>query len=165
MAQIKKRLDKTVRAFMLEEIERDIEKCCLKTNGRLNHSGSVEFPELLLEAARTGTAKTLAVAMKNRRCMPVYETKVKDDKVSLSRVTDQDYDAFCEQVFDAFYLRGKCLQAKYKGLERIVLRDDCVECEYKRDTLLSALRREHEVDKLIELEDSEKRRFMVEVKD
>jgi hypothetical protein len=165
MVQIKKRLDKTIRKYMLEELEHDIEHACLDAGEDLNHSGRAELPELLREAVREGSEETLAKALRQKQCMPVVQTVIKNGKVSLERVTEADYAYFSKRIFNTLYVRGKCRQAQGNGCSNLVFKDKGARREYQSTVLLNTLRNDGKLSQIIDFEDVQKREFKVVMKE
>lgn len=165
MVQIKKRLDKTIRKYMLEELEHDIENASLNVGEGLNHSGQAELPELLREAVCEGTEETLAEALRHKQCMPVVQTVIENGKVSLRRVTEEDYAYFSKRIFNTFYVRGKCRQAQGKGYSNVVFKDKGARRAYQSTVLLNTLREDCKLSQVIDFEDVQKREFKVVMKE
>ena len=164
MTLINKDLNEKRRNYMTKEIAFDISQNKMCTYDCLNHSGNFELPDLLLEAAQAGDESSLAKELKDRQCMRVYDAVMNGKTVSLCRVSDEDYELFSKNTFDQFYLRGICLEAESKGCDQIVLKDDCSERVYSTKKLLSALRNQEPLEKVLGIERKEKRLFNVEYK-
>lgn len=164
MTLINKDLNKKRRNYMTKEIAFDISQNKMGTHDCLNHSGNFELPDLLLEAAQEGDESSLAKELKDRQCMRVYDAVANGKTVSLCRVSDEDYELFSKNTFDKFYLRGICLEAVSKGCDQIVLKDENSERIYSSKKLLSALRDQEPLEKVLGIERKEKRLFNVEYK-
>ena len=61
-----KNLYERTRKFMVEEIERDIAKNALFLSDNLNPQGKIDYPNLIRNAAMSGSDVTLAEDIKNR---------------------------------------------------------------------------------------------------
>ena len=110
-------LDETTRQFMSSEVESDRTSGRLYGSPRLTPQGRVEFPDLLLNAARTGSPATLELAISARlnAGIPVAATA---KRAAYVRTMDEDAaEALADGEFNHYYMRGVCIRAIAEGIE------------------------------------------------
>jgi len=110
-------LDETTRRYMNEEIERDIADGSIYISNRLNPSGCERWPELLKEAARSGTDDTLAASIIRDGCLKErVERRKPKGGMTMAAVPVTAHETMGEGEFNRYYTRGLCRRAIEEGL-------------------------------------------------
>ncbi|MEO5645882.1 MAG: hypothetical protein ABIQ91_00190 [Candidatus Paceibacterota bacterium] len=113
-------LEPPVRELMISEIEKDIENGKLYTSKRFTEEGKAAYPELLKEAARTGTEESLAESINKPEYFKDRELSTSKTGTTYSKdVSDIAYLTFAEGEFNKYYMRALCIRAntEHKSLE------------------------------------------------
>lgn len=114
-------LDNRTRKYMLDELEYDLANNNLYVSPRLNEQGQKDYVKLLREVIQNGDDTTLAVSLRSKNRIKVYEERVsRTGKVITARVPITAADTLAEGEFNRFYARGLCRRAikdKISGLE------------------------------------------------
>jgi len=100
-----------VRKYMVDEILRDLDSGDLYQGKFLSEMGADVYPQLLIEAATTGTAETLAVELgraQNFRRTYVQQRKNGPVEVAVPRTAAT---TLAEGEFNRFYIRGLASEA------------------------------------------------------
>ena len=100
-------LDEATRRYMLLEIEDAIRSSRLNFSKRFNAAGVVCYPQLLRDAAATGTEATLAAALVAHDCFLSHLPATDPPR----KVPANAALLFAEREFNAFYMRGLCHRA------------------------------------------------------
>lgn len=115
-------LDSNTRSFMLEEIEHDIAVGKLYYSPRLSPAGKTLYPELLRNAARSGTDESLASELRVPGRLNATEEKRKPKGgTTIAQVPITAPETLAEGEFNRFYARGLCRRAMKQGIEALVV--------------------------------------------
>lgn len=114
-------LDAATRRHMLDEINRDIEGDTLYMSPRLSEVGQRDYPELLLHAAESGDADSLAAGLQISGRLNITETATRNGKTYSKRVPTNAHQTMAEGEFNRFYARGLCLRAAEDGIEEVII--------------------------------------------
>lgn len=107
-------LDLETRNLMREEIELDINAKTLYISERLNAVGKGEYPTLLLNAAKNGTADTLATSIQD--FLNVTEEKyTRGGGKTMAKVPSNAHETLAEGEFNRFYIRALCKRVIQNG--------------------------------------------------
>ncbi len=121
-------LDEDTRLLMVEEIDADIKGRGLYTSNYLNDHGAKRWPELLTEAARSGTDDALAANLATERC---FKDKVERKKpkggFTMAAVPHTANQTLAESQFNMYYMRALARRAKDQHRSLIVYRAKAVE--------------------------------------
>jgi hypothetical protein len=111
-----------VRAFMLEEVERDIANGTLYASKYFNGTGNARYPELLREAVRGYDDGWLAASLRQSRCMNATAMRRKPTGgFTEVKVPITAQDTFAEGEFNRFYARGLCRLAIEQGVQALYI--------------------------------------------
>jgi hypothetical protein len=114
-------LDERTRKLMEAEIERDI-AATLYLSGNLSEAGKAEYPNLLRDAARSGTDGTFAAAIRVRLNSHEKPRQLKSGKLSEPSVMRSNaHEMLGEGQFNRFYMRALCLRATEDGIPELVV--------------------------------------------
>lgn len=100
-------LDEKIRALMIDEMNFDINNTSLYYSSRFNVKGKSLYPELLLEAIRTGDEFTLAIALKSNGCFQIKEFR----GGKMVNVPVNAHMTFSEGEFNRYYIRAVARRA------------------------------------------------------
>jgi hypothetical protein len=114
-------LDAVTRHHMLDEINRDVAGDTLYMSPRLSAVGRRDYPELLLDAAESGDADSLAVKLQISGRLNITEMATRNGKTYSKRVPANAHQTMAEGEFSRFYARGLCLRAAEDGIEEVIV--------------------------------------------
>jgi hypothetical protein len=115
-------LDERTRNLMLSEIDRDINANRLFLSDNLNPQGRIDYPDLLRNAARSGSDVTLAAAIKNRLNTHEKPRQLKSGKLSKAPLMRSNaHEMLAEGEFNRFYIRALCLRAIEDGFAEVIV--------------------------------------------
>jgi hypothetical protein len=115
-------LDERTRHLMVAELDRDIAASTLYRSDNLSDSGKQEYPELIREAARSGSDDTLATAVQGRLNSHEKPRKLKSGGFSKPPVMRSNaHEMLAEGEFNRFYIRALCVRAIQDGLPGVVV--------------------------------------------
>jgi hypothetical protein len=105
-------LDARIRAFMCQEIDVDIANGTIYLSPWLSERGRLDWPQLLRDAAASGTDATLTaeISLKERLSPTVQREPAADDTAG-ERIPSTASETIAEGEFNRFYVRGLCLRA------------------------------------------------------
>ena len=117
-----KELDERTRKLMLAEIERDIAANTLFLSDNLNRQGKIDYPNLIRNAATTGSDVTLAADISSRLNPYEKPRQLKSGKLSKPPVMRTNaHEMLAEGEFNRFYIRAICLRAIEDGISEVVV--------------------------------------------
>ena len=117
-----KNLDERTRTLMLAEIERDIAERNLYISENLNPKGQTEYPDLIRDAARSGSDVTLAAAIQGRLNPYEKPRRLKSGEFSKPPVMRSNaHEMLAEGEFNRFYIRALCLRAIEDGIPEVIV--------------------------------------------
>ncbi len=109
-------LDPTVRAFMVQELERDQANGTLYISPRLTDAGAKAWPETLREAFEQHDDAWVASALRKRGLMRTTEERRKPKGgFTTAQVPYTAPDTLGEGEFNRFYARGLCANVVESG--------------------------------------------------
>lgn len=107
-----KNLDDRTRELMLTEIERDIDSSTLYLSGNLTELGKTEYPDLIRDAARSGSDDTLAASILPRLNSHEKPRRLKSGGFSKPpAMRSNAHEMLAEGEFNRFYIRALCVRA------------------------------------------------------
>ncbi|WP_424360884.1 hypothetical protein [Methylocystis parvus] len=113
-------LDEETRRFMVEEIEMDIASDKIYRSSYLTQTGQGNWPEYLLDAARTGSDETLSRTLQMAGSFNAMPTRqLANGKVIQAKVPHNAADVLAESEFNRYYCRGLSRRALEAGLPRL----------------------------------------------
>jgi len=122
MALAYRNLDERSRRLMLAEIERDITARTLFLSENLSPQGRTDYPNLLRNAARTGSDATLAAEIRSRLNTHEKPRQLKSGQFSKPPVMRSNaHEMLAEGEFNRFYIRAVCLRAIEDGIAQVVV--------------------------------------------
>jgi hypothetical protein len=102
-------LDESVRKYMIEELDLDINMRRLYISSRLTSEGARVWADLLREAFLRHNDDWLASQLRSRRLMrEIEERRTPKGRITRARVPDTAPDTLAEGEFNRFYVRGLC---------------------------------------------------------
>jgi hypothetical protein len=122
-----------IRGLMVEEIERDLREDLLHPSPWLSARGELQWPLVLLEAAREKTDAWLANQLRSRGMLEDHLPNGRKVPVSAA-------ETLAEGEFNRFYCRAVCRLAQERGVPVIVYRAKNVEQPRDRSELLRGQR-------------------------
>lgn len=122
-----------IRGLMVEEIERDLEADRLHPSEWLTARGELQWPLVLLEAARDKTDAWLANQLRSRAMLEEHEPSGRKVPVSAP-------ETLAEGEFNRFYCRAVCRLAQERGVDVVVYRAKNVQQPRERSELLRGQR-------------------------
>ena len=115
-------LDERTRSLMLAEIERDVAANVLYVSDNLSPQGKHDYPNLLRNAARTGTDVALAAQIKSRLNTHEKPRLLKSGEFSKPPVMRSNaHEMLAEGEFNRFYIRAVCLRAIEDGIAQVIV--------------------------------------------
>jgi len=115
-------LDERTRKLMLAEIERDIKANTLFLSDNLNPQGKDDYPNLIRDAAMSGSDVTLASDISSRLNTHEKPRKLKSGGFSKPPVMRSNaHEMLAEGEFNRFYIRAVCLRAIEDGISQVVV--------------------------------------------
>ncbi len=123
----------TIRSLMVEEIEHDLEADRLHPSEWLTARGELQWPLVLLEAARERTDAWLANQLRGKDMLEEREASGRKVPVNAA-------ETLAEGEFNRFYCRAVCRLAQARGVAVIVYRAKNVEQPRERSELLRGQR-------------------------
>lgn len=115
-------LDDQTRELMISEIESDINEEKLYLSKRFNVNGNKLYPELLLEAVKSGNEESLALALKQNNCFAEKEARNGKNGITYAKIPETANQTLAESEFNRFYIRGLALRAINNGENLTVYR-------------------------------------------
>jgi hypothetical protein len=122
-----------IRALMVEEIEHDLQDDRLHPSEWLTARGELQWPLVLLDAAREHTDGWLANQLRSRKMLDELEESGRKVPVNAA-------DTLAEGEFNRFYCRAVCRLAQARGVPVVVYRAKNVEQPRERSELLRGQR-------------------------
>jgi hypothetical protein len=116
-------LDPTTRALMVEEIDQDVAANRIYLSSYLNAEGQSRWPNLLREAAASGTDDSFAKALQVGRCLRA--TAPRNKPAGGQTMVSVPYTAaqtLAESQFNMYYMRALARRAIAEGHSLIVYR-------------------------------------------
>ena len=115
-------LDERTRAFMLAEMEHDLQANELFISPYLSGQGVHDFANLLREAIEQGNETTLAEALsQKRRIARTAERRLPQGGYALVNVPINATEMIAEDTFNRYYIRALCRRALEDGLEHLIV--------------------------------------------
>jgi hypothetical protein len=116
-------LDDRTRMFMVEEIDLDIAKKVLYLSPWLTERGRHDWPEMLRDAATSGTDATLAaeIPLYRRLAQTAQRRKPKGAGVTMYQVPHTAPDTMAEGEFNRFYVRALCRRALEDKIDGLIV--------------------------------------------
>lgn len=108
-------LNDTVRTEMVREIRSDIARRALYQSGRLSVRGRADWPDLLVDAAESGTTETLAAELRKSGRLATAEISHRNGKPYTKAVPSNAAETLAEGEFNHFYMRAICAIALSRG--------------------------------------------------
>ncbi len=122
MAMDFRNLDERTRAFMAQEVERDVSRGNLYVSKRFNDKGRQEYPSLLLEAVKSHDDDWLALQLYARGLLTHGETRrLPKDIIAVAQVPATAGVTIAEGEFNRYYMRGVCRAALEDGIPQVVV--------------------------------------------
>jgi hypothetical protein len=112
-------LDDETRKFMVEEIEMDIQSDKVYRSSYLTQSGQGAFPDLVLEAAKTGNDDTLTGSLRGKFNTTTMRRKPRAHGYYRAAVPVNAAEVLAESEFNRYFVRGLCRRAIGSGIERL----------------------------------------------
>jgi hypothetical protein len=122
MALDYRHLDARTRALMLVEIERDIGAGTLYLSGNLSGQGCRAYPDLLRDAARSGTDASFGADIRN--CLNSHEKPRRLASGGFSKppsMRSNAHEMLAEGEFNRFYMRAICMRAIEDGIHEVIV--------------------------------------------
>jgi hypothetical protein len=115
-------LDAQTRAYMLEELERDLREGTLYLSPRLTARGRADYPDLLRAALESSTEVSLAESLRTHRRLNALEPRTKrNGEVYLAKVPKSAAETLAAGEFNRYYARGLCCRAMREGIKYLVV--------------------------------------------
>lgn len=122
MALDYKNLDARTRELMLHEIEHDIREKTLYLSDNLNDQGRRDYPDLLRQAASSGTDETFAEEIRTRLHTHERPRRLPSGGFSKPPVMRVNaHEMLAEGEFNRFYIRALCLRAIADGVGYLII--------------------------------------------
>lgn len=122
MALEYRNLDERTRNHMLAEIDSDISADRLYLSDNLSPQGKNDYPNLLRNAARSGTDMTFAADIKSRLNTHEKPRLLKSGKFSKPPLMRSNaHEMLAEGEFNRFYIRAVCLRALEDGIANVIV--------------------------------------------
>lgn len=99
-------LNPATRQEMAAEVERDIATASLYISPRLTSQGVLQWPDLILSAAKTGTDDGLTQELSTNGLMKSHEESHRNGKPYTKKVPVTAASTLAQGEFNRFYLRG-----------------------------------------------------------
>ncbi|GIJ80357.1 hypothetical protein [Micromonospora phaseoli] len=115
-------LNDATRAAMIEEAEADIKAGALYMSRRLNGRGTSRWPQVLLDAIRSGDPASLAICIQAEALLVSREISYRNGKPYEKKVPINAAETLAEGEFVRFYMRAVCIQALGLGAKVRVYR-------------------------------------------
>lgn len=121
-------LDSDTRALMSSEIESDIQRGAIYLSNYLNEDGCQHWPDLLRDAARSGSDDNFAEELRQNGCfrLQVQRRKPKGG-FTMAAVPINAAQTLAEAQFNMYYMRALAIRAKQDAKSLIVYRAKVVE--------------------------------------
>lgn len=104
-------LDPDTRAFMRQEVARDVAASVLYTSPRLSTTGAASYENLLLDAVDNGDTLTFIAELSRPGVLNDTETANRNGKQHTKKVPVNAAQTLAEGEFNRFYARGLCARA------------------------------------------------------
>lgn len=115
-------LDERTRAFMSEELQRDIDNGALYISNRLTDTGRARWPGALREAIEQGDDTSLAAVLRSPGYLNTAEQRRKPSGgFATAQVPVTAPETLAEGEFNRFYIRGVCRRAIADGTPSVVV--------------------------------------------
>jgi len=115
-------LDNETRELMTSEIKSDISKGQLYFSKRFNENGQKLYPQLLLDAVKSGDEESLAILLKQNNCFAEKEARNGKNGVTYAKIPETANQTLAESEFNRFYIRALALRATAAGHTLIIYR-------------------------------------------
>jgi hypothetical protein len=116
-------LDAAIREWMVKEINLDILNAKMNPSPWLTGSGLLEWPSLLLDAARYGNDISLTAQLRLKRRLNATQLKKKrSGEMITCNMPDTAPETLTEREFNRFYIRAICRRAISKRVHVIIYR-------------------------------------------
>ena len=113
-------LDDATRRFMVQEIDMDVASGKVYISSFLNAEGCVRWPDLLRDAARSGTDDELANRIRSDRCLNYqYQRRKPNGGSTMAAVPVTAHQTMGEGEFGRYYARGLCRRAIEEGIQQL----------------------------------------------
>lgn len=112
-------LDEETRRFMIEEIEMDVASDKIYRSSYLNQRAQGSWPDYLLDAARSGSDDSLALAIRRDRLLNSTSTRFQKGKLVRYQVPYNANEVLAESEFNRYFVRGLSRKAMAAGLPRL----------------------------------------------
>lgn len=115
-------LDDRTRQLMIAEIDRDCDASTLYLSDNLTDRGKRDYPELIQEAARSGSDDTLAAEIRSRLNSHEKPRRLRSGGFSKPPVMRSNaHQMLAEGEFNRFYIRALCVRASEDGLSELTV--------------------------------------------
>ena len=116
-------LDAETRAFMVEEIDLDIHHGKLYISDYLTSRGKQAWPQMLRDAALSGTDATLALQISQPGILESHTQRRKPKGAGMytARVPVNAAEVMSEGEFNRYYVRGLCRRAISNGISALTV--------------------------------------------
>lgn len=105
-------LDERTRAFMLKEVQRDMDSGSLYISSRLTYVGRTRWAEVLQSAIAAGDDNSLAAELRSAELISATEQRRKPSGgFSTAKIPVTAAETLAEREFNRFYIRGVCRRA------------------------------------------------------
>ncbi len=122
MAMDYRNLDERIRAFMAQEVERDVSRGSLYISKRFNEKGRQAYPSLLLEAVKDHDEDWLALQLYARGLLAHGEPRrLPKEIIAVAQVPTTAGVIIAEGEFNRYYMRGVCLAAVEEGIPEVLV--------------------------------------------
>ena len=113
-------LDESTLRFMREEIEADIANGSIYVSNYLNPRGCDSWPQLLVDAAVSGSDDSLAAAIRSDDCLKShYDRRKPKGGYTSAAVPYNAHETMGEGEFNRYYCRGLCRRAIEEGVANL----------------------------------------------
>ncbi len=112
-------LDERTRKYMLEEIEMDAQREKIYVGSYLSDIGRDDWRSLIEEAARAGSAATLAVQLRQKGRLSATAPRKTKNGITMVNVPVTANETLAEGEFNRFYIRALCRCAIEDGISQV----------------------------------------------
>ncbi len=113
-------LDDATRRFMVEEIDMDVANGTIYVSNYLNAEGCERWPDMLRQAAQTGTDDSLANAIRSDNCLKRQaQKKTPSGGYTMAAVPVTAHETMGEGEFGRYFARGLCRRAIDEGIPEL----------------------------------------------
>jgi hypothetical protein len=115
-------LDERTRNLMLAEIQQDLEPNTLFLSDNLNSQGRIDYPALLIAAAREGSDDSLAAELRSRLNSHEKPRRLQSGGFSKPPVMRSNaHEMLAEGEFNRFYIRALCQRALQDSIPTLIV--------------------------------------------